>query len=234
MKRIFYLILFTLILVGLTSCDSRNVDIQTIQVSIDKAKIYYPHFSEINGVTYHEARINISLEGTASQVNNVLLDLTYDDTIIGIIPDAEYGTGNDKVLRTDNNAIAKATIISRKAGTAVINVKVRKWSTNINKSIVVSLPEIVEFVASSESVIADSISFSLLSAKMMPPVSGKYIKFSSNVGFFDADSMSTNASGYAYTNIRSKESGLANVVAKISNYPTQQKTLSINFIEGKR
>ncbi|HOD53168.1 MAG TPA: hypothetical protein PKJ08_01445 [Candidatus Cloacimonadota bacterium] len=226
MKNCSFIILIVLTTFLLVACDSRNNDKPTMMVSISKSKIYYPHFSEINGVSYHEANIVVTLDGTDSQTKNALIELTYDESVIGVISN----TGNEKLLRTDDSGIATGQIISRNPGTANINVKIKNWNVSAITGISVSLPEIINFEANPDTINADNTQISQLTLSMMPPLSSKYIKYTASIGELVSDSTSTNNLGNTSNQFKSAFPGNAYITAKLKDWPSQSATRFVKVV----
>ncbi|MDD3500946.1 MAG: hypothetical protein PHE19_00785 [Candidatus Cloacimonetes bacterium] len=224
MKNIFLSLFLCVMALSIISCDSRNTERPDISVSIDKEKIYYPHLGDNS---YYEAKAIVSLTGKDDQTKNALIELTFDDSIIAILTN----TGNEKLLRTDDRAVAEATIISRHEGIANINFKVKNWSSNVNGSILVSLPEISSFTTNKDTIIADNIDEATLVAKVIPPMNNKYIKFVSSLGIVEHDSVATDINGVAINKFKSSTSGKALITAKLKDWQSQINTLNISVLD---
>jgi len=203
----------------LSACDSRDTDKPDISVALQSNKIYVIQ-------NYNTTTFSITLVGKNSQIQNALIDLVYDQNTIGIITN----TGSEVLMRTDGNGYASAEVFARKAGTAHITFNVRNWGSSTTETIYVSYPEILTFIAEPNTVVADGQTYSNLTAQIYPPVNyGKCYFFTNGIGDIYADSSSIDSEGFCRNKIKSTETGLSEITAKIKNYMTQTKTVQVNF-----
>ncbi|HOQ80635.1 MAG TPA: Ig-like domain-containing protein [Candidatus Cloacimonadota bacterium] len=226
MKHLIRLLILLFAVLLLFGCDSRSSEMPEISINLETAKIYYPHISTVDEYTYYETKVEVTLTGQPDQTQNALIELTYDEEIIGIITN----TGNAKLLKTNNSGIVEADIISRKEGIANINFKVKNWSTNANCTVTVSLPEITYLITDKENVYANNIDEASLLVRIMPPLPNRYVKFVSSIGVVGSDSVATNNNGIATNKFRSAVAGNALITAKLRDWQSQIKTLNINVL----
>lgn len=217
MKKIYFIISCALLI--LSACDSRNTEKPDISVALASEKIYVVP-------NYEETTVNISLAGKSSQIQNALIDVEYDSQIINFIGN----TGNAFSVRTDENGAATGTIYARKAGGTNIQFTVNQWNSSTSSYILVSYPEILSFEASPDTLLADGITFSNLTARIFPPLPNKYAYFNTNgIGDLEADSSAIGSDGYYRNRIKSSVVGVSTIKTRLVNYPTQQKSVSVTF-----
>ncbi len=222
MKKLIYLII-PMIMLFLVSCDSRNNDNPTINVVISKDKIYTIG-------NYEEAEVTITLTGKDSQTKNARVNVEYDHDLITIMTNS----ADISTFITDEYGQATGTIIAKRVpGNVNLDFIVDKWhSSHQVKSIIVSDPEIINFVVSPDTLHADNQTLANIAVEVYPPLLTNYCYFTTTLGTLTADStqfVSLNTKCVANNSIKSLVPGRAYITAKLKDYLNVSKTFEVLF-----
>lgn len=223
MKKIFFLICITGLLIALTSCDEREGVKPIMQIDVDNNHLYSDGIDcELNYTDIH-----FHLEGSPGFISEAKILVDYDRTK-GLF----VGTGSSQFIITDESGYAKGMFVAEEGELGYVTLEARMETfASVNETIIIALFDLPDISMESDSEIIPSegtAQLQVVLTDLSGNVTGQEINFTADTGTLEHNTVETDANGSAAnTFFAGNETGPAIITATFAKCENVSDSVTI-------